>query len=118
MLLDVAELLLTLRDALERLSVAGVTVLTAVLLVDLDATRAGPLAVELLRDCTLSASRPGLSVDALATVLDAELPLPPPFTLPLRLTTRLGPDVTDAKRSDERLRSLSHPPPLILRLGT
>lgn len=116
MLLDVAELLLTLRDALERLSVAGVTVLTAVLFVDLDATRAGPLAVELLRVCTLSPSRPGLSVDALAIVLAAELPLPP--ALPLRLTTRLGPDVLDAKLSDERLRFLSHPPPLILRLGT
>ena len=115
-LLDVAELLLTLRDALERLSVAGVTVLTAVLLVDLDATRAGPLAVELLRVCTLSPSRPGLSVDALAIVLAAELPLPP--ALPLRLTTRLGPDVLDAKLSDGRLRFLSHPPPLILRLGT
>jgi hypothetical protein len=108
-----AELLLTLRDALERLSVAGVTDLTAVLLSDLDTVREGPPVVVLRDDTLFCALRLGAADVLRVAVLDA-VALP----VPERLTTRLGPEVFNATRSDERLRFLSQPPPLILRLGT
>lgn len=131
--------LLDEREELERLELAGATFLTDELLVDCVALREA--FVEALRDALVVALREAFvvvlrdalvvalreadvavvlrdaAVVALRSVAPADLPVALDAVTPdVRVALRLA--VADAERVALRLRFLSHPPPLTLRLGT
>ena len=118
------------REELERLEVAGATFLTDELLVDCVALRELPVVlreafVVALREVVAVALREAdaavvlreAAVLTLRSVVPADLPdALDAVTLDERVALRLA--VADAERVALRLRFLSHPPPLTLRLGT